>query len=396
MNKKTLITSRAFLLTISAMLFISSVFSQNVGIGTPTPNTNAILDISSSNKGLLAPRMDSVSRKSISATKGLIVYDTTTNCYWYNNGGAWVNVPPVGVNSGELLYWNGNRWASLPRGLPGQYLTVSAGTSLPVWSGAGTILLSTTGVTGITQTAAVSGGNISADGGAAITARGVVWSLSPNPTVALTTKTNDGSGTGSFTSNITGLSAGYTYYVRAYATNANGTTYGNQVNFNTSTPASFTIGQVYGGGVIFYIDGTGQHGLIAAASDQSTGITWDLSSGNPLVTNASGLAIGTGAANTTTILNVVGNGSYAASLCRLYYNGGGFTDWYLPSLYELNQLYFQRDVVGGFNSGFVTTYWSSSESNSSSAWGIDFSAPGPNQSSIGKYNSIAVRAIRAF
>jgi hypothetical protein len=87
----------------------------------------------------------------------------------------------------------------------------------------------------VSATSAESGGHISTDGGASVTARGVVWSTSQNPTVSLTTKTTDGSGVGFFTSSITGLQPGTTYYVRAYATNSVGTAYGNQVIFNTSS-----------------------------------------------------------------------------------------------------------------------------------------------------------------
>ena len=93
--------------------------------------------------------------------------------------------------------------------------------------------LTTTVPSAITLTAAASGGNITADGGGSITARGVCWSLSPNPTTSNSITTN-GSGTGSFTSSITGLAEGTTYYVRAYATNSTGTGYGNQLIFSTN------------------------------------------------------------------------------------------------------------------------------------------------------------------
>jgi len=95
--------------------------------------------------------------------------------------------------------------------------------------------LTTVGVTSITDTTAISGGNITTDGGSAITERGVVWSTSANPDISLSTKTVDGSGTGIFTSNITGLTSKTTYYVRAYATNAKGTAYGNELSFTTTS-----------------------------------------------------------------------------------------------------------------------------------------------------------------
>jgi uncharacterized protein (TIGR02145 family) len=97
--------------------------------------------------------------------------------------------------------------------------------------------VSTDVVSGITSTSAVTSGNITSDGGAAVTARGVCWSTSPNPTTTNnTTTTNDGTGTGSFTSTITGLTPGVTYYVRAYANNSAGTAYANEVSFSTPLP----------------------------------------------------------------------------------------------------------------------------------------------------------------
>lgn len=94
-------------------------------------------------------------------------------------------------------------------------------------------ILSTTTATNVTRTTATSGGNISSDGDSPVTARGICWSTSQNPTTG-NSKTSDGTGIGSFTSNLTGLTAGTTYYARAYATNSAGTAYGNQVSFATS------------------------------------------------------------------------------------------------------------------------------------------------------------------
>ena len=99
--------------------------------------------------------------------------------------------------------------------------------------------VSTMGVTAITATTAVTGGNITDDGGSAVIARGVCWSTSHNPTTA-GNHTSDGEGMGSFTSNLTGLTAGTTYFVRAYAINGNGTKYGDEVAF--STPVPFVCG----------------------------------------------------------------------------------------------------------------------------------------------------------
>ena len=92
--------------------------------------------------------------------------------------------------------------------------------------------LTTAGITAIILTTAASGGNISTDGGGVITARGTCWATTPVPTIAKS-KTSDATGTGSFVSNLTGLLPGTLYYVRAYATNSKGTSYGNELSFYT-------------------------------------------------------------------------------------------------------------------------------------------------------------------
>jgi uncharacterized protein (TIGR02145 family) len=92
----------------------------------------------------------------------------------------------------------------------------------------------TSAATLIDLTTATSGGNVTNDGGGSLSAKGVCWSTSSNPTIALPTKTNDGTTTGSFTSSLTGLSQGTTYYIRAYASNSAGTAYGTQTSFNTN------------------------------------------------------------------------------------------------------------------------------------------------------------------
>src|SRR5258706_116845 len=105
--------------------------------------------------------------------------------------------------------------------------------------------LLTSVVTDISYKTAISGGNITSDGRASIASRGVCWSVNPNPTIS-DSKTIDGGGTGTFVSNITGLTSGTTYHLRAYATNSVGTAYGNEVVF-TSIPISITDidGNVY-------------------------------------------------------------------------------------------------------------------------------------------------------
>ena len=92
--------------------------------------------------------------------------------------------------------------------------------------------LTTTAVSLLASTSFTSGGTITSDGGASVTARGLCYSLTQIPTIS-NNKTTDGSGTGSYTSSITGLSPATTYYIRAYATNSVGTVYGNEISFTT-------------------------------------------------------------------------------------------------------------------------------------------------------------------
>lgn len=105
-------------------------------------------------------------------------------------------------------------------------------------------VLSTSEVTIISQTTAYSGGTIIDDGGATITAHGVCWSKSQNPTI-IHSKTEAGKGAGSFTSRISGLEPNTIYYVRAYATNSEGTGYGSAMSFTTLKEVSDADGNVY-------------------------------------------------------------------------------------------------------------------------------------------------------
>ena len=100
--------------------------------------------------------------------------------------------------------------------------------------------VTTTNVTDKTQTTATSGGNVTSDGNADVTDRGVCWGTSQNPTIS-SSKTSDGTGTGIFTSSITGLIPGTTYYVKAYATNSEGTAYGSEVSFSSNPVALATL-----------------------------------------------------------------------------------------------------------------------------------------------------------
>lgn len=117
------------------------------------------------------------------------------------------------------------------------YATNSAGTSygdeLNFMTSTALPMVETSDIANITSSTATGGGNISFDGNSEITERGIVWSTATDPTIELTTKTSDGTGSGSFTSSLTGLDPSTQYYVQAYATNIVGTSYGDEVSFQT-------------------------------------------------------------------------------------------------------------------------------------------------------------------
>jgi hypothetical protein len=98
-------------------------------------------------------------------------------------------------------------------------------------------VVSTTAISAIGNTEATGGGNVIDDGNDDVTARGIVWGTSTAPTTSLSTKTSNGNGTGAFTSSLTSLTPGTQYFVRAYATNGEGTSYGNEVTFTTGEEA---------------------------------------------------------------------------------------------------------------------------------------------------------------
>ena len=115
--------------------------------------------------------------------------------------------------------------------------------------------VTTAAVIGVLSTTAVCGGNVTSDGGATVTARGVCWSTTPNPTIS-DSHTSNGTGTGSFTSTLRELSPNTTYYVRAYATNGVGTAYGNEVTFITTSGDTSQDGQPCSGvSTLIDIDG---------------------------------------------------------------------------------------------------------------------------------------------
>ncbi|MCF8300124.1 MAG: fibrobacter succinogenes major paralogous domain-containing protein [Haliscomenobacter sp.] len=202
-----------------------------------------------------------------SIAKGITAVDTAS---WNQK----VGLPQTGNNAGDILFWNGTAWVKIQQGLPGQGLFLSQ-TGIPMWSGPAFATLTTNAATSVTNMAAVSGGNITSDGGTPVTARGICWSTSPNPTVTNST-TNDGAGTGIFSSNISDLLGSTTYYVRAYAINTTGISYGNQITFTTIAPVSPSLSTTAISDITSVSSATG--GSIinnGGANITARGVVWD-------------------------------------------------------------------------------------------------------------------------
>ena len=149
------------------------------------------------------------------------------------------------------------------------------------------------------------------------------------------------------------------------------------------------LGDVHQGGIIFLLDASGEHGLIAANADQSTTAPW----WNGSFLNIGATSTTNGSANTTLIINAQGPmATYAAKICRDY-RGGQFNDWFLPSKDQLNALYLQKTSVGGFSNDI---YWSSTEFEAASAWVQSFMDGHQHTDNTSDGAGVHTRAIRAF
>jgi hypothetical protein len=194
---------------------------------------------------------------------------------------------------------------------------------------------------------------------------------------------------------ITGLVAGI-YQVR----------YAAKAGFNAGTAAdvlvpALAIGHSYGGGKVAYLlvsgdpgyDANVQHGLIAATADQSAGIAWSNITGT--LVGTTGIEIGDGQANTNAMKVQTGYTGGAARVCDDYTNTetgtGVYTDWFLPSINELHEMYHNRVAIGVFAG---SRYWSSSETSSSSSLYQSFGDD--SQGGSNKSSAYHVRAVRAF
>ncbi|MDD5053120.1 MAG: hypothetical protein PHO27_10355 [Sulfuricurvum sp.] len=173
----------------------------------------------------------------------------------------------------------------------------------------------------------------------------------------------------------------------------NGAAFRNIVTQPISSGA-LSIGQNYQGGTIFYIDATGQHGLIAAPTDIPA-ISWCVGTAY-ISTGATATAIGNGNANTNAIISRQGAGSYAAQACADLVSGG-YSDWYLPSSAELQLMYTNIAIYTGMN--VATRYWTSSETTGDPTFGNALAVRWSDGvvTLVNKKNTLySVRAVRSF
>lgn len=203
--------------------------------------------------------------------------------------------------------------------------------------------VTTNNVTNISYSSANCGGNVTSDGGYSITARGVCWSTSQNPTVS-GSHTSNGTGTGSFSSYMSGLSAGTTYYVRAYATNSKGTSYGVQKSFTTSYNCPSTVTD-YDGNVYNVISVQNKCWMKQSlrTTHYSNGVSIPLGNGGTSSTTAYRYYPDNNSSNVSTygyLYNwpAVMQGSSSSNLNPSGVQGICPTGWHVPSQAEWNDL----------------------------------------------------------
>jgi hypothetical protein len=389
----------------------------SVGINTNSPDASAAIDVSSTTKGALIPRMTTSERDLIqNPAMGLQIFNLDCKNFDYFNGTSWVAINPIiaGVSISAI---------------PG--IVVCDGTSVtftatPVNGGAAPSYqwklnggdVGTNSAT-YTNSSLNNGDQISCEltsnaacvSGNPAVSNVLTMFVSASPTVAdagtdqnIATATTTLAantpiiGTGSWSvisgtaiianstspiSQVTGLTASDTIILRWRISNPPCTDSYDDVTLIT---AKCLIGETKEGGIVFYHDVANNKCYVSATNDQSSGAEWGCYG---TAIGGTGTAIGTGPSNTTQIVSKCGSGT-AADICNnLSLNS--YTDWFLPSKDELNQMYIQRSTIGNFGS---SSYWSSSENGSFNGWGQYFDDG--NQFNNTKYNSSKVRCVRRY
>jgi len=234
------------------------------------------------------------------------------------------------------------------------------------------------------------GGTLVSQGASAVKDCGVCWSKTADPTID-DSKASDGYavaiGVPFSNALMHNLDNNTVYHVRAYATNNEGTGYGEDVSFNSGIKCGETETAVTGGGYVFYNDGTG-HGLVCWTSNESTNACVWSNVSTAIGSGARNTAIGTGAANTDAIISQPSHTASAAKLCRD--RGAG---WFLPSKDELDLMY--KNLWAHAKGNLMGAYfWSSTEIDATTSWN-DFFYSG-SWKVYAKDTLHSVRAVHAF
>ena len=394
---------KQFFTLLAAVLLTATTYAQ-VGIGTTDPNGSAALDITSTTKGLLIPRMTNAQRKAISnPAAGLQVFvtDFDGGSFMFYDGTKWGTLSftktiPDAPTIGTAVAADAQATVSFtaPSSDGGSAITSYTATSSPdgitgTLSQAGSGSITVTGLTNgtaytftVTATNAIGTSTASAPSGSVVPATipdaptiGTAVPLNQQAKVPFTTPSSNGgsaitsytatsspgdftgtisqSGSGSIT--VSGLTNGTAYTFTVTATNTLGTSAASAVS-NSVVPVVPEVGSFYGGGVVSYLFVEGDagyvegelHGLIVALEDQSplpVMTQWQSDFPSQLIETTE-TAIGTGSANTDEIIAVLGTNEqpYAAWIARAY-TGGSYTDWFLPSADELHQMYLNRVTI---------------------------------------------------
>jgi hypothetical protein len=329
----------AFIFTLAIFMTISQTIRSQIAINSDgsLSDPSAMLDIKSTEMGFLLPRMTRSELNNISdPAEGLLVY--CTNC---------------GLNgSGCLSIFIGEAW-----------FTLSANCMNPLSPVEGTHVALVTWITWHWNS--VTG------------ATGYKWNTINDSTTAIDMVTNT-------YHTETGLNGNTTYTRFVWAYNSCGIS--TATTLTKQTLDGLYIGQSLFGGIVFYIDGTGDHGMVSAPVDQSLGATW----GCPGTYIGTSTDMEMGFNNTVFILLGCNTPGIAAQICNYLYLGE-YYDWFLPSKDELNEMYQHKTAIGGFHNEY---YWSSSEGNSSLVYTQHFLLG--NQPFFNKGSNCHVRCIKNF
>ena len=272
----------------------------------------------------------------------------------------------------------------------------------------GSGLISLSNIRNITVSSVEANISIISTGGGNILNKGICYSTSVQPTIN-DYKVEDSSSNNSVSLTIQNLTGNVVYYLKAFVVNESGVYYSEQQSFQTN--GIDAVGQFYQGGIVFYHFESGEpgyvegetHGLIAAVEDQSSDSDTGWSYNNFAETGAISRLVGAGSSNTDAIIAELGVSLfdyYAAEMARAY-NGGGYNDWFLPSIDELKKMYYQKtmiNTVAETNNGSLFSensfYWSSTEFNIFQALRVAFYDG--SEDNIGRAATCDVRAVRAF